>query len=555
MKRWNILTESAGEQNIVSLILKNKGLDKQEFLNPPRIQEQLLKLSVEFRRALRQTRDLILAEVEAKTPIIIHGDYDADGICATAILYNTLKKELGYEETFHFIPNRFEHGYGLSQNSVDEAIKQVEKALDTNPQKILFITVDSGITSQNEVDYIKSLGHTVIVTDHHQKPDVLPSADIILVDHEIVGSTIAWILSKALGSKDAQSVSLAALATVTDLAPLLGFNRSLVIEGLKVLNANPPLGIKSLLEASGRRPGQITTYDLGWVIGPRINAGGRLVDAQDSLDLLIEEDAQQVRAIAQKLNGVNVERRDKTLEMYELAKKDRGEGSDEGGELPKIIVTESPDYHEGIIGLVASQLTQKHYRPSIVIALSKEQGKGSVRSVKGFDITTFLRQFEDLFINLGGHPMAGGFTISHENLPKLKEKIMAAAISELPEELLVPTVNIDLKIPLETATVELAQQLTQLAPFGMGNPKPVFLSENTRVAEINQVGREGQHTSLKLSDNGDLHKAIHFNSEDAFEGVGFGDKIDVVYSIELNEFNGKISADLVIKDFKKSEVD
>ena len=496
-----------------------------------------------------------MAEVEAKTPIIIHGDYDADGICATAILYNTLKKELGCEEIFHFIPNRFEHGYGLSQNSVDEAIKQAAKALGTDPQKILFITVDSGITSQNEVDYIKSLGHTVIVTDHHQKPDVLPSADIILVDHDIVGSTIAWILSKALGSKDAQSVSLAALATVTDLAPLLEFNRSLVIEGLKVLNSNPPLGIKSLLEASGRRPGQITAYDLGWVIGPRINAGGRLVDAQDSLDLLIEEDAQKVRAIARKLNAVNVERQDKTLEMYELAKIDGGWGSDEVGELPKIIITESPDYHEGIIGLVASQLTQKHYRPSIVIALSEEQGKGSIRSVKGFDITTFLRQFEDLFINLGGHPMAGGFTISHENLPKLKEKIMAAAISELPEELLVPTVNIDLKIPLETATVELARQLTQLAPFGMGNPKPVFLSENARVAEINQVGREGQHTSLKLSDNEDLHKAIHFNSEDTFEGVGFGDKIDIVYSIELNEFNGKISADLIIKDFKKLEAD
>lgn len=542
MKKWNVLSEF-NNTSVVECLLQSRGItNAPDFINPPSLTQTFSEFSGEFKKSLKDASDLVLEFIKTNKPIIIHGDYDADGICATAILYNTIKKELNCDKVYYFIPNRFDHGYGLSQKSIEECLK-IEGVEDV--KEVLFVTVDSGITAIEEVATLKRLGHKIIITDHHQKSAEVPLADALVWNDEMVGSGISWLLSKVLGSKDLQSVALAALATVTDLQPLLGFNRSLVKKGLEVINKNPPFGIKRLLELSGRKSTEVSTYDLGWVLGPRLNASGRMVDANQALSVLIEEDVDKVNSAALSLNAVNIVRQDKTLEMYRVAS-----GFDENN-LPKILVSSSSDYHEGIIGLVASKLVQKYFRPSIVISLNDGLGKGSVRSIRGINIINLLRRNEDLFESLGGHPMAAGFTIKKENILVLEEKLLELAEHEIPDDLLQETLDIDVKIPLHIVNLDLLAQLDLLKPYGLGNEEPVFLSENVGLTDLNHVGRDKQHVQMKLYKDGQFLKGMYFNGSELVKDLGFGDKIDVVYTISKNEYNGSTSVDLFIKDFRK----
>lgn len=560
MKKWNVLAEydsdARDKQNkqtgVVDLLLANKGIvaqeDKEKFLNPPPILSLIKNFPQDFKSSLRKAKEIILQAIEINTPIVIHGDYDADGICSTAILYKIIKNELNYKNCFYFIPNRFEHGYGLSNDSIDDAVKMVNEKLDglgKKSDKILFITVDSGITAAPQVDYIKTLGHDVIITDHHQKPDVLPKADCLIWDDEVVAASISWILGRVLGSKDQKTLGLCALATVTDLQPLRSYNRSIVKEGLEVLNKNPVLGIKKLMEVSGRSGGDITTYDLGWVLGPRLNASGRLEEAANALELLLENDENKALQIAQNLNQINSQRQDRTIEMFEIA------SIDENAAVPKIIISANENYHEGIIGLVAAKLAQKYYRPAVVISLSDKYGKGSVRSIKGIDVISLLRRFEDLFLNLGGHPLAAGFTILKENLQALESKLYEALDEFEDTSLFFPGLEIDLKILLSLVDVGFVKQIEVLKPFGIENREPLFLSTNVGVTSINLVGKEQKHLSLRLFGEGKVYKAIFFNGVDEIDNLNTGDKVDVVYSVKTNEFNGNINVELIIKDLVK----
>lgn len=553
MKNWRIISELKPNQKFTDVLLENRGIvtpeQKKLFLNPPSVEHFLTLLPETFITSLNEAKDIITKSIENSIPIIVHGDYDADGICATAILYKTLKFDLKYARSHHFIPNRFDHGYGLSRKSIDAVIASLGEQYGSD-QKYLFITVDSGITSTEEVVYIKSLGHQVIITDHHQKPPEIPKADCLVWHDEIVGSSVAWLLSKHLGSTDPQSVALAAIATVTDLFPLVGLNRSIVKEGLQVLNNNPPRGIKQLLAVSGRRDAEVTTYDIGWVLGPRLNATGRIVDASQSLKLLIADSDDEALGFAQGLNDVNTQRQDKTVEMFEMISV-----SDDKATMPKIIVSSHPDYHEGIIGLVAARLAQKYYRPSIVISLAETYGKGSVRSVPGIDIISFLRNFNDMFVSLGGHPMAAGFTILKENIPTLQEKIVELSNLEISDSLLVPVLDIDLKIPLDLVSLGFCAEVSSLKPFGVGNNEPVFMSENVGVSALNIVGKEQTHLSLRLFSGSEFYKAIFFNGADRAKNLTIGDRVDIAYMVKESEFNGKKYVDLIVKDLRKSNGD
>ncbi len=541
MKRWNILSEYNPKVTLVEQILKNRGItDTQEFLSPPPVSNYFDKLNPDLRDSFSLAKKIIQAAINQNKTIVIYGDYDVDGICSTAILYNTIKKELGYQNILFFIPNRFEHGYGLSAKAIEDLTKKY------NIGRSLFITVDTGITAQEEIKILKEMGHEVIVVDHHQKPDIMPQADCFVWSDNVVASTLSWLLSKYLGSKDKKIISLAALATVTDVQPLLGFNRTIVKAGLSILNTDPPAGIKALMKVAGREGSEITTYDLGWVIGPRLNASGRLVDADDSLFLFIDDDLDKISQIAQKLNSLNEDRQIKTQSMYELA------SSLETGKLPKIIFSESADYHEGIIGLVAAKLAQKYYRPTVVISLSGGFGKGSVRSIKGFDVIAFLRKFEPLFINLGGHPMAAGFSIEESKLIELKQKIFECIDDYISDEILIPDLMIDLKIPVDIVDLRIFDELEKMKPFGMGNDEPVFLSVGLGIAEINTIGKENQHVRFKLFKDGRYYRAIYFDSSEKTRDLKFGDKVDVVYTVKKNEYNGSTYLDLVIKDLKKA---
>ena len=541
MTRWSVLSEYKGRESLIKDILEARGIeDIDEFVNPPSISEYFSRLSLEFKQSLKLAKEIIESEIEKGNHIIIFGDYDSDGINATAILYKYFKFEREYPNVSYFIPNRFEHSYGVSKLAVDKVLEEYKG------KNLLFITVDTGITAIKEIDYIRSLGHKVIVTDHHQKPDPMPNVDCLVWSDEVCGAVLAYFLSKVLGSKDTKAVAFAALATVTDMQSVVGINRVIVRKGLEIFNTNPPLGIQKLVEAAGRGGSVLSTYDLGWLIGPRLNASGRLESASDSLKLLIEKDSSTLENIAFKLNNINAERQDKTLEMYEKA------ADFDESNLPKILFSSSEEYHEGVIGLVASKLVQKYYRPAVVISLSDGIGKGSVRSISGVNIIEMLRRFEDLFVDLGGHPMAAGFTIEKENIKKLQEEMLSDAKDSIDDKLFIPSLDVDMKIPADIIDLELLEDINRLEPFGIGNSRPTFLTEGLKITGLDVVGRDMSHLRLSLSDGDKYYKAIFFGGAEAVDNVEFGDNIDLVYTLKKNEYNGNTYIDLVVKDLRKA---
>ncbi|OGC49565.1 single-stranded-DNA-specific exonuclease RecJ [candidate division WWE3 bacterium RIFCSPLOWO2_01_FULL_37_15] len=546
LKKWNLLKNYDISVPVADQLLENRGIigevETEKFLNPPKSLNLIQILDDDFKESLERSKKIILDAINEKLTIVVYGDYDADGVCATAILYKTISGKMRYENCSYFIPNRFEHGYGLSNKSINEAVTKA----GSHNKKILFITVDSGITAVEETDYIKSLGHSIIITDHHQKPGILPNANNILWTDNLVGSGISYILSCYLGYCDDHLLSLAAIATVTDLQPVLGLNRSIVKDGLEVLNSDPPVSIKTLLQLSGKNITEVTTYDLGWIIGPRLNSSGRIVDAEDSLKLLLSDSEEEAQKYALKLNNVNSERQDKTIEMYGVA------ATYEKTNVPKLILSSSEEYHEGIIGLVAAKLVQKYYRPSIVVSLGEEYGKGSVRSIPGVDIISALRKHSHMFESLGGHPMAAGFTILRSKLEEVHSLLLAEMEEMITGDLLTPSIDIDLKISLNMVNPEFVREVSSLKPFGMGNPEPLFLSENVGISNMNIVGRDRQHLSFRLFDGSNYLKGIFFGGAGYADSLNIGDRINVVYSLKESEFNGSKYIELIIKDLRKN---
>src|SRR3989338_4848532 len=506
MKRWEVKSEIKDKDKILSTLLKNRGIfDKEKFLNPPPLYSYLKSFPVDFKESLKLASQKINEYVKKDLPIVIHGDYDADGICSTAILYKTIYKNLKHKKCYAFIPDRFIHSYGLSKSSVSEIKKLV------GGERALLITVDCGITATEEVKLAEEKGFEVIITDHHQRPAKLPKAFCIVWNDSVVASTIALLLSQTLGIKENDFVAFAALATVTDLQPLVGFNRPLVKEGLEILNSSTHIGLRKLLEVSGKTKDAISTYDLGWIIGPRLNSTGRLVNASESLQLLIEEDEAKLRQIANKLNE---------------------------------------NFHEGVIGLIAAKLTQKYYRPSIVISMSDGIGKGSVRSISGIDIISILRKFEDLFESLGGHPMAAGFAIKKANIAKLKISLEKYCEKNIDKTLLIPFIDIDAEVPLNILDVKVLEELQKMEPFGIGNLEPVFMSKNVGVTSVNTVGKDANHLSFKFLFNGKYYKGILFSRKKEFSNIKIGDLVDIAFNLKSNVYNRKKYMDLMIREMK-----
>ena len=537
MYQWNIKSKYKNDKPLVDQILLNRDIkDIDTFLNPPSISTYFSNFSGDFKKSLLLSKKIILKCISKNIPIVIYGDYDSDGVNATAIIYSTIKDELKYDNISYFIPNRFTHGYGLSKNAIDEIL------LDYKDKKVLFITVDTGITGLEEAEYIKSLGHYLIITDHHQKSDVIPKCDALVWNEDVVGSMVSWLLSKALGSKNKYSLGLVAIATVTDLFPLLEINRSIVNSGLKILNYKLPLGLKHLLSLA-KRDKNITTYELGWVIGPRLNAAGRMKDAGIAVELLLESGNDKSLEIAQEIHKINTTRQNKTNEMYTLSSVDEVN-------LPHVIVEYSDQFHDGLIGLVASKFVQKYYRPSLVISTEGEIGKGSARSINGINIIETLRQFRDLFIDLGGHPMAAGFSIKKENISILQKQLNDYVKNNHSKDTFLPILNIDIEIPLDIVNLDTYDSLIKLEPFGNSNSEPVFCSNEVTILDLSLVGKNKDHVSFKLSFNNLTFKAIWFGAKDEVKDIAIGDSISLVYTLNKNTFNNYTTIDLMVKDVK-----
>jgi len=549
---WKILNqiESFEKENVVRAILENRGLKNkkeiEEFLNP--IQPNKFSasdLGID-RKELTKAVKRINRAIEKGESIVVYGDYDADGICATAILWESLyrlsKKVLPY------IPERVSEGYGLNKKSISQL-----KEKDANLK--LLITVDHGITAAEKIKYAQGLGIDVIVCDHHQLEEKKPECQAVVHTDQVCAAAIAWFLARGIYQSQKKAcpnfLDLVAIATIADLEPLLGVNRSLVKYGLQALNKTKRCGLLAIFEEAGIKPGTIDTYEVGFIIGPRLNAAGRMEHALESLRLVCTPKSSQAQALASKLGLTNQERQVLTEETAKHARELLLEQI-QGEELPKLIFVSHESYQEGVIGLAASKLTEEFYRPSIVISQGEVYSKASARSINGFNIIEAIRTQSNLLVDVGGHPMAAGFTLETARIEELKKGLALVAEEEIDSGLLERSLKIDLELPLSALSLSLWQELANLKPFGLANPQPVFKSQ-TVIKEFRLVGREGKHLKLVLADAKEplvVFGAIAFGRGFLAPQLSLGQKVEVAYSLTLNEWNGQKNLELKIKDFR-----
>ena len=534
-----VIDSLTSADDLVKVLLKNRGLsskDVNNFLNPPKpsaLSFSAFSLSaVQIKKAISR----INKAIKNKENILIYGDYDADGITSTAILWQALFSLKA--KVFPFIPHRQTDGYGLKASSVTRLSKQKKQNFD------LIITLDNGISAQKEIKKLPS-NTDLIIVDHHIPPKKLPPAHAIV--HSTITSTsvLSWLLSSKLVSRP--DLGLAAIGLVADCQPLIGPNRSVVFHGLKSLNSQPSFAISALNPPSLGK--NLSATDLAFSLAPQLNAVGRLADPTDALRLLCAQNARQANLYAKKLFSYNQDRQ--SLQKKAISKADRLTLSPS----QKIIVTTSPGYHPGIIGLVASHLTQKYNLPSIAISLKdKTEAKGSCRSVPGFNIIKALRLYSSLFIDLGGHAAAAGFTILPKNIPILEKKINLLAQKKLAKIDSTPTFTVDASARLSALKTSLIKAIAKLQPCGIGNPTPLFYLPGLKVLSKRLLGSDLSHLRLILDDPNTARienspaTAIAFKKGHLGATLPPGQLVDIIASFELNTWNGRTTPQLVVRE-------
>jgi len=515
-------------EDIISRLLESRGITSpqqvKDFFSPLHPSKYSLRELKVSREEVDKAVHLIKQHQEAGDKIFVYGDYDVDGITGTAILWEALHKN--YPHVLPHIPHRASEGYGLSIAGLDHCLSQGAK---------LIITIDNGITAVSQVEYCKSRGCDLIIIDHHEIGPALPAADAIVHTTATSAAGLAWYFTASLpGGADNTHLALVALSVICDLIPLLGVNRSLAKYGLVELNHTRRPGLLALFAAAALTPGTIEAYHVGFVIGPRINAMGRLEHALDSLRLLCTTDPVKASQLAQILDETNRSRQDLTMSSFLTA-----QSSFAGSELPKLLIAASPDYSPGIIGLIAAKLVEKYHHPAIAISVGETESKASARSVPGFHITHHLQSASHLLVSVGGHEMAAGFTVQTARLPELTQFLVSTAETAISPDLLVKKYRIDAEIPLNTVSFELYRRLAEFAPFGLGNPQPTFSSREISLSGFKRIGKSGQH--LKFSAG--PHSAIAFNNP-----VQPQDTADIIYTVGVNTWNGRDTLQLVVKD-------
>lgn len=542
---------------IVLQILYNRGLADpasiQSFLSGRYLEKTDPFLLTDMETAVSRIEQAI----ENEETIIVYGDFDADGVTSTVLLTEALRG-LGVprDKAQPYIPNRVDEGYGLNKDAIARLKK---KGAD------LIISVDCGIRSVAEVKYANELGIDMIITDHHSLGPELPPATAVInpkrdesayPETMLAGVGIAYKLAQALRLampetatfKDDDLIDLVAIGTVADLAPLLGENRKLVTNGLKQLNKGNRLGIIELTKIA-KQNGDLTAESIGFGIGPRINAAGRLAHAYTAARLLATDDPILAQHLAADLNALNQKRQQLTRDLGDLAE------TLVEPEAP-IIIAADEKFVSGVVGLVASRLSDKHYRPAIIIEKGAEESRGSCRSIPEFHITDALDSIAHLLVRHGGHAQAAGFTVSNENLEPFIEEMTRIAEEQLREQELFPAIAIDMEISLDSVDWALFEALSQLEPTGYSNPKPIFLSRNVEVISHRAVGQDGAHLQLRLT-------ATEYSGpyQPQFSAIAFRQGewastlpqyIDIVYTVGVNEWRGKKSLQLVIQDLKPS---
>jgi len=560
--KWNILNKTPKEKEtkrqskeIIKILLKNRGLSTEkeikEFLEPTKPKDLSARdLGIEEKEIEKAVKRIKMA-INDNERIIVYGDYDADGICATAILWETLYHLA--PKVLPYIPERVSEGYGLNKETI-------QKLREKYPDLKLIITVDHGITAKEKIDYAQKLGLEVIVCDHHQLGKEKPSCAALVHTEKVCAAAIAWFIARELTAAknketsvvDNQStdyLDLVAIATIADLEPLLGINRSFAKFGLEALNKTKRCGLLAIFEEAGIKPGKIGVYEVGYIIAPRLNAMGRLEHALESLRLLCTTNCDKAKTIASKLGQTNKERQmltqETTKHALEICAKEQN-GS-------KLIFVYHESYNQGIIGLVAGKLVEQYHRPAVVVARGEEYSKASARSINGFNIIEAIRSYPELLVEAGGHPMAAGFTIETTKLEIFKERLTTLANTQIPDEILEKTLKIDLFLPLEMVDFELYQATEQLSPFGLGNPEPIFASK-AKIKGFKKIGDEGKHLRILLSStespNNLVFSAVGFNQGELADQLKVDQEVEIAYTLVLNEWDGQKRIELKLKDLR-----
>ncbi|PHA00848.1 single-stranded-DNA-specific exonuclease RecJ [Bacillus pseudomycoides] len=532
---------------LVASLLLNRGLNTEEkivdFLNT----EQQEFHDPFLLEGMDRTVERIRQAIQNGEQILIFGDYDADGVSSTTVLFLALQ-ELGADVEF-YIPNRFTEGYGPNE----EAFRWAHSAGFS-----LIITVDTGIAAVHEAQVAKELGIDLIITDHHEPPPELPEALAIihpkLADgtypfHYLAGVGVAFKVAHALlGSVPEHLLEIAVIGTVADLVPLHGENRLLVQRGLKKLRTTQRVGLQALFKVANISQGEITEESVGFAIGPRINAVGRLEDATPAVHLLLSEDVEEAKELAQEIDELNKLRKDIVKQITEeaIAEVEAHYPPEEN----KVLVLAKEGWNPGVIGIVASKLIDRFYRPAIVLSIDPEKGtaKGSARSIEGFDLYANLSDCREILPHFGGHPMAAGMTLSMDDVDELRRRLNEQAAVQLSDEDFVPVTTVDAVCEVEDVTLAAIEEMQKLAPFGVGNPKPRIAVKAAGLESIRAIGSDGSHLKMTLR-----------NGQATLDSIGFGfgafakeispvAHVSIVGEASINEWNNFRKPQIMIQD-------
>ncbi len=562
-RRWNIyksderlVSDISSEfclSPLTAQILINRGIKKKDdiehFLSP---RLSFLKDPFEI-PDMQKAVDRTLCAVRDREKVCVWGDYDADGVTGSSIAVLGLRK-LGLEAGC-YIPHRYDEGYGLNE----EGIKKISSSGAT-----LLITVDCGISNFKEIQYAKSLGMDTIVTDHHNIPEKLPPA-VACVDpkrmdkshssRDLAGAGVAfkfiWALLRSAGFKDSSDIKefldLVALGTVADVVPLTGENRILAVSGIKLLNEKKRAGVKHLFNAA-KMSGDVTARNISFMLAPRLNAPGRLKHADLSLNLLLENDPQKAKNIADEINFVNSQRQ----QIGTLIGEDVFSRINDP-ENTKLIMLSGKNWHPGVIGIVASRICEKYNRPSILISDSGRICRGSARSIEGFDIYKLLLSCKDIFSDFGGHKDAAGFEMPSDSIEELKSRLSKEIEGAFTFDELVPKTRIDVETKPGDLSCDLAREIEKLAPFGQGNPGPVFMARNMKVCSSNKVGAKKTHLKLKLSSDGSFLDAIGFGLGEFADEIPKTGAVDIAFNLSVNEWDGFVLPQAQLVDIRRAQ--
>ncbi len=560
-KKWQIYETDENKVNeiqekyqinkLLATILVNRNIINEDeiklFLEPTRRDFHDPFLITDMQKAVQR----IINAIDNQERVTIYGDYDVDGITSITVLKSFLQDRGLEVETY--IPNRLEEGYGLNQNAIEKI---------ANNKCQLMITVDCGISAIEEIEYANKLGIETIITDHHEPGNEIPNA-IAVIDNkrkdsnypfrELAGVGVVFKLIQAIGitlrlkeEEYLKYLDIVCVGTISDIVPLINENRVIAKLGLMLIKQTKNIGLRAIINSSGYTKIDSNTISFG--VAPRINASGRMGKAEEALELLLSKNYNQVSELTKKLNERNQIRQETEKSIFESALKQiKEEHLDEGN----TIIVGGENWHHGVIGIVSSKITENYFKPSILLSFEEDGiGKGSGRSIPGFDLHEALSRCTDTIEKFGGHSMAVGITIRKEKFLQFRKEFEQIAKEAHIDEI-VPIIQVDSKIDVKDINKDVVESLKQLEPFGEGNRMPVFAFKNLRIDSIRALS-EGKHLKLTLKDNNTIINGIGFNLGNLAEEYRIGDKIDVVGVLEINSFNGVESLQINMKDIMRS---